>query len=247
MRISARVDQVGLKAVGLVLSVVCWLSWPLPAHATERLEGDQGALATIEVSTSREVLQDQVRVVFSAQAAGSSAADVNRKLSDALSQARANFTVPEGIEVSTGGFNVYVDYGKDNKPRGWTGRASLVIDSQNLESVSAVIEHFGKSLAVSSVQFSLSRKARRAQEKALMQDLASEFGERANLATQAFGFKQFEIIALDFTEGAGFAPRSVTQRIAAAPMMVQAGPSVSLEPSMTTVEISVVGQIRLRH
>lgn len=202
-------------------------------------------MATIEVSASKEVLQDQVRVVFSAQANGSTAAEVNRKLSEALDQARAGYVMPAGVEASTGGFNVYLDYGKDNKPQGWIGQASLVVNSQNLESVSAVIEHLGKSLAISSVQFSLSRQARQEQEKSLMQDLAQELGQRAGLAAQAFGFKGFEIVALDFTGRGDFTPRPMMQRVAAAPMLEGAGPVVSLEPSMTAVEVSVTGQIRL--
>lgn len=244
----------GRSALVLMLMVLLTMAifWLPVAHASENGKRDSGeksvdgALATIEVSASKEILQDEVRVVFATQASGSSAADVNRSLSAALDQARAGYTIPGGVDVSTGGFNVYLDYGKDNKPKGWAGRASLVVLSQDLQAVSSVIEHFGKSLAVSSVQFSLSRQARQEQEKALMQDLAKELGQRAGLAAQAFGFKGFEILALDFTGGADFAARPVMQRMASAPMLDSAGPSVTLEPSMTTVEISVTGQIRLR-
>jgi predicted secreted protein len=216
------------------------------AHAAGDGSGHKnGAMATIEVSAAKEVLQDQVRVVFSAQAVGSTAAEVNRKLSDALNQARANFKIPAAVELSTGGFSVYLDYGKDNKPKGWAGRASLVVDSKALESVSLVIEHLGQSLAISSVQFSLSRDARREQQNLLMQDLAAEFAARAALAAQAFGFSGYHVVALDFTDGADFSARPTMQRMVAAPLMADAGPAVTLEPSMTSVEISVKGQIGL--
>lgn len=234
-----------LQASLLPMMTALLLFSPTAQASDDDKRNKTGALATIEVSATKEVMQDEVQVVFTAQASGSTAAEVNRKLSDALQQARSHFTMPEGVEVSTGGFNVYLDYGKDNKPKGWTGRASLVVDSKKLEAVSAVIEHLGKSLAVSSVRFSLSRQARQEHEKSLMQDLAQEFGQRAGLAAQAFGFKHFEIMALDFTGGANFSPRPVMQRMAAAPMMAEAGPALTLEPAITTVEISVTGQIRL--
>ena len=228
-----------------VAAVTIFLLSPLAQATDENHRDKKGALATIEVSASKAVLQDEVQVVFTTQATGATAAEVNRALSDALNQARTNLAVPDGVEISTGGFNVYLDYGKDNKPRGWTGRASLVVDSKKLESVSVVIEHLGKSLAVSSVRFSLSREARREQEKTLMQDLAQELGQRAGLAAQAFGFERFEIMALDFAGGADFSARPVMQRMAAVPTMADAGPALTLEPSMTTVEISVTGQVRL--
>ncbi|UOD50719.1 SIMPL domain-containing protein [Orrella daihaiensis] len=233
-----------LQAGLLALLTAIWFTSAPHAQASD---DNKDAMATMEVLASASVLQDQVRVVFSTQASASTPAQVNRKLSENLSQAREGLTLPQTVELSSGGFNVYLDYGKDNKPRGWTGRASLVVQSKELESVSAVIEHLGKSLAVSSVQFSLSREARRAQEQALMKDLAKELRERAALATEAFGFKGFEIVALDFTGGANFSARPAMQRIAAAPMLGEAGPSLTLEPSLTTVEISVTGQIRLRH
>ena len=245
MRAAIGLESKLLKVSFAPLLAAFLLLLPTAQASDDDKHNKSGALATIEASANKEVMQDEVRVVFSSQASGSTAAEVNRKLSDALEQARANFTMPAGVEVSTGGFNVYLDYGKDSKPKGWTGRASLVIVTIDLPAASAVIEHLGKSLAVSSVQFSLSRQARQEHEKSLMQDLAQELGQRAGLAAQAFGFKSFEIVALDFTEGANFSSRPVIERMAAIPMMAKAGPEVRLEPAMTTVEISVTGQIRL--
>lgn len=228
-----------------VMAVAILLLSPL-AQASDKDKAVETALATLEVSAIKEVMQDTVRVVFGAQATGSSAAEVNRKLSETLDQARAGFAMPANVEVASGNFNVFLDYGKDNKPKGWAGRASLVVIGQNLEAVSSVIEHLGKTLALSSVDFSLSRKARREHEKLLMQDLANEFGERAALTAQAFGYTKYELLGLDFTSGADFESRPVMQRMAAAPMLSDSGLALTLEPATTTVEISVTGQIRLR-
>lgn len=207
-----------------------------------------GVMATIEVSASKEVLQDQVRVIFSAQTSGGSADEVNRRLSDIMNQARANLQVPDAVELSTDSFSVYLVYGKDNKPKGWAGHASLAVDSRAFAAVSAVIEHLGKSLAISSVQFWLSREARREQQTLLMQDLAAEFDARAALTAQAFGFDGYHVVALNFNDGAEFSATAhpTMQRMLAAPSLADAGPSVMLEPSVTLVEISVKGQIGLK-
>jgi len=201
-------------------------------------------VATIQASASKEVLQDEVRVVMAAQVTADSAAEVNRLLSQALSEARQGLVLTDSVQLSTGRFSAFPSYDKQGKVTGWAGNASVVIDSQDLESVAAVIEHMGKTLAISSIQFSLSEPARQASEKALMQDLAEEFKVRAQLAAQAFGFKGYDVIALDFTRAdMGSGP---VMRMASAPMMADAGPSVSLEPSMTAVEVNVLGRIRLR-
>ena len=233
--------QSARSGLSMIVMAVALLVAPL-AYASD---GESGAVATIEASTTKQVLQDEVRVTFNAQATGATASEVNRELAAAIDGARHGFTVPEGVDVSTGDFSVFLDFGQDRQPKGWAGRASLQVNSTNLDEASRVIEHFGKTLAVSSLQFSLSRDARRDQEKQLMAELASEFADRATAATQAFGFQGYELIGLDFTGGANFSPRPMMQRMDTAPMVGASGPVLSLEPSMTTVEISVNGQIRM--
>ena len=235
------VSRVTTRALCALVLGVAVFATPV-AHASD----DDGAVATIQAATVKQVLQDEVRVTFSTQATGTTAPEVNRKLAAALDGARNGFQVPEGVEVSTGNFSVFLDYGKDNQPKGWTGRASLAVVSTNLDEASTVIEHFGKTLAVSSLRFSLSREARQAYEKQMMKDLAGDFADRAKAATEAFGFEDYDLIGLDFTGGANFSPRPMMQRMDAVSMRGEAGPDLSLEPSMTEVEISVTGQIRMK-
>jgi len=206
---------------------------------------DSGVLATIEAFASKQVLQDEVRVTLTTQAKGASAPEVNRQLAAALDQAKKGFEVPQSVRVSTGPFSVYLDYGKDNKPQGWVGRASLQLESTDLDEASKTIEHFGKTLAVSSLRFSLSSQARQGYERQLMASLAKDFQARASAATQAFGLQGYELLSLDFTGRENFGPRAVMQRADAAPLLGAVGPRLSLDPAMTTVQISVTGQVRM--
>lgn len=237
MKIFGASQRVGLMALSLVAMLV---AVPL-AHASK----DDTAVATIQASASKEVVQDEVRVVMGTRVTGSSAAEVNQMLSQALTQARAGLDVKPEVTIASGNFSAFPSYDKEGKVTGWAGNASLVITSQDLVAVSGVIEHLGRSLAVSSIDFSLSQSARQAYEKSLMQDLANEFKERADLAAQAFGFKGYEVVALDFAR-AEMGARPMMQRTMAAPMLADAGPAVTLEPAMTTVEVSVLGRVRLR-
>lgn len=222
---------------GLVLGVLTL------GMSTAQASDDRRAVATIEASAVKQVLQDEVHAIFSTQATGASASAVNRALAAALDNARQGFDVPEGVEVSSGPFNVYLNYGKDKKPDGWVGRASLQMVSTDLDRASVVIERFGRTLAVSSLGFSLSRQARQLHEKQLMTELARDFAERAQAATDAFGFKTYEIIDLDFTGTAGFSPRVAMQRMEAAPQVVPLGPDLSLDPPTTNVNLRVTGEI----
>lgn len=228
------------------MAVIVWvLGAALLTMPVAKASDDGGAMATIEASTVKQVMQDEVRVTFSVQATGTTAPEVNRKLAAALDQAQQGFEVPTSVEVSSGPFNVYLDYGKDNKPQGWVGRASLQLVSTDLDQASMTIEHLGQTMAISSLGFSLSRQARLVHERQLMDDLARDFRDRAKAATDAFGFQGYTIEALDFTNGAHMSPRLTMQRMDAAPMVGQSGPKLSLTPSMTRVEIRVTGQVHM--
>jgi predicted secreted protein len=222
-------------------TVLLVMSWSTVAQASDDKDG---AVASIEVTTSKDVLQDEVRVVMGTRLTGQSAGAVNQALGAALKQARVGLQVAGDVRISSGGFSTFPSYDKDGKVIEWAGNADLVIVSKNLEGVSAVIEHLGTSLAISSIQFSLSDQTRREQQALLMQSLADEFVERATITTKAFGFHGYRVMALDFVNQDQVSPRPLMMR-AAAPMLDGVGPVVSLEPSMTSVEVSVIAKIHL--
>jgi predicted secreted protein len=226
---------------------MCVLGAALLAMPVAKASDDQDAVATIEASTAKQVVQDEVHVTFSTQAEGKTAPAVNRKLAATLDQARQGYEVPDGVEISSGPFNVYLDHSTDNQSQGWIGRASLQLVSTDFDQASLAIEHFGQTMAVSSLGFSLSRQARQAYERQLMDDLAKDFAQRAMAASQAFGFKGYVLEALDFTNSANISPRLTMQRMDAAASVGESRSRLSLEPSMSTVEIRVTGRVRMHH
>jgi predicted secreted protein len=230
--------------------MTCAMTWAILAITVSGsvvVQADElpKTLATIEVSTTREVLQDQVRAILSARATGKTAGQVNQSLTEQFAQAREGLPVESDVEISSGRFSTYPAYDKEGNVDGWSGHAALVISSTNLQGAANAIDYLGKRLAIESIGFSLSQKTRREQERLLLRELGQDFKEKARMTAEAFGFKLVRVVNLDFAGGFSAQPRSQIMRLNAAPIAT-AGPNVSLEPATTTVSISVTGQIQMQ-
>lgn len=223
----------------VVLSLLTWaMSTGLSAS-----QGADAVAASLQASASQLVLQDEIRVVFSQEKKGSTAAEVNRALAQALEQARALVKDLTGFKLSSGSFRTSPSYNKEGKTDGWQGRAELVLTSSDLSAAEGAAGLLATKLAVSNMQFSLSAPKRRQEEQKLLTEVAQAFRDRAQTAAVAFGFERYQILSLDFGGPGGSGPMLMRN---AAPMSAPAADMIkfSFEPSFVQVTIDVSGKVK---
>lgn len=227
-----------------------------PSHATHPSHTSQGSnssnssgasrgvAASLQASASKEVLQDEVRVIFAHQAKGSSAAEVNRALAEVLDQARASIKDKSGFTLSSGSFRTSPSYDKNGKTDGWQGRAELVLTASDLAAAETAAGILGAQLAISNIQFSLSETRRKQAEQSLLTEVAKAFRDRAKAAAKAFGFERYRILSLDFG-GPGFSGAGPVLMRSAAPMSAAASDPIKLsfDPALVKVTIDVSGKV----
>lgn len=208
-------------------------------------QGADAVTASLQASVSQQVLQDEIRVVFSQETKGGTAAQVNRALAQALEQARASVKDLSGFKLSSGNFRTSPSYNKEGKTDGWQGRAELVLTSNDLTAAEGVAGLLATKLAVSNIQFFLSSSKRKQEEKKLLTEVAQSFRDRAQAAALAFGFERYQILSLDFggPRGSGSGPMLMRS---AAPMSAPAADMIkfSFEPSFVQVSIDVSGKVK---
>jgi predicted secreted protein len=201
--------------------------------------------ASLQASASQQVLQDEIRVFFSQETKGGTAAQVNRALAQALEQARASVKDLTGFKLSSGNFRTSPSYDKEGKTDGWQGRAELVLTSNDLAAAEGAAGLLATKLAVSSMQFSLSASKRRQEEQKLLIEVAQSFRDRAQAAALAFGFERYQILSLDFGGPGGSGSGPMLMR-SAAPISAPAADKIkfSFEPSFVQVSIDVSGKVK---
>lgn len=231
--------------IGRSALCVTLLAAGLSVSSVSQAQGTTEPTATLQAVSTEQILQDYVRAELTARATAATAAIVNQQLAKSLEAARIGLKLPADVTLSTGAFSTYPDYAKDGGVKGWVGRASVVVAGKNLQGVATAIEHLGKTLAVGSIQFSLSPEARLLKQRELLKKLGQTFKEKATVTAESFGFSSYKILSLDFTRANDNGPTPVMSRMNAAPMLGSSGPSVALEPSMTSVSVRVTGRISL--
>lgn len=229
----------------LIFGMFTGLSTASPgSHHAHAPGASSGVQASLQAAASREVLQDEVRVVFAHQAKGNSAEAVNRALAQALDLAKTSIKGQSGFKLSSGSFRTSPSYDKNGKTDGWQGRAELVLTSSDLAAAETAAGMLGTKLAVSNIQFSLSDARRRQEEQALLNEVAKAFRDRAQAAAKAFGFDRYKILSLDFGAPGTLGSGPVLMR-STAPMAAPAPDPIkfSFEPSMIKVSIDVSGKV----
>jgi len=215
------------------------------SRAPHLSHASQAVTANLQASASKQVLQDEVRLVFAHEAKGNNAAEVNRLLAQAIEQARGAVKNTNGFSLSNGSFRTSPVYNKDGRTDGWQGRAELVLTSKDLAAAESALGVLGAQLAISSMQFSLSSGKRKEEEQALLTEVAQAFKNRAQAAALAFGFKTYKIISLDLNSPSGANNGPMLMRGAASMSAPNASEVIklALEPAQVLVSVDVSGKV----
>lgn len=219
------------------------------AHHTSRSPHEshtsRAVTASLQASASKQVLQDEVRLVFAHEAKGKTAAEVNRALAQAIEQARGTVKNTNGFSLSNGSFRTSPIFNKDGRTDSWQGRAELVLTSKDLTAAESALGVLGTQLAISSIQFSLSSAKRKEEEQALLTEVAQAFQNRAKAAALAFGFKTYKIISLDLNSPSGASNGPMLMRGAAPMSAPNAADAIklALEPAQVLVTVDISGKV----
>lgn len=204
----------------------------------------EAVTASLQASANKQVLQDEVRVVFAKEAKGNSAAEVNRVVAQAIEQAREAVKNSTGFTLSNGMFRTSSVYNKDGRTEGWQGRGELVLISKDFAAAEGALGILGSQLAISSIQLSLSAATRKKEEQALLTEVAQAFRHRAQAAAVAFGFKSYKIISLELNNPSRSSDGPVLMR-SAGPMSAPPTGNIklSLEPAQVLVNVDISGKV----
>lgn len=221
----------------LTLSVV-----PLWVAAKEAVQ------VQLSATVSAELDQNEVRLVFAAQASAQTAAAVNAALNRDIAQALQALGQPATVRISTGSFQVYPVYDRkdrgENQVSGWRGEAELVLSSSDWQATSLLAEKLTGRLALSAMSFSLSDQVRRAEQARLLTEAARAFQEKAQATAKAFGFQNYRLGKLQISESGEPAPTRLTTLARASAGAAENSP-VNLRPAKRTVSVTVSGSVDL--
>lgn len=246
-----------LTKLGAACAAVAAIAAVQPAYAQA-----QGAVApaaaesstnrspemTLQAAASSEVKQDTVRISLTAEVEAPDQPAAGKKLTAILDDVVKRARDTKGVDVRTGGFNVWPNTNSKGKISSWRGQGEVVLESKDFDAAAALASKLSDKTAISNIAFSLSREAREAEERKLLKEAAQAFKDRALAAANAFGFSGYRLSKLELGGSGG--PVPMPRMLGAAAMAKDASggfsPDVPLEAGDVTVSVAVNGTIVLQ-
>lgn len=194
------------------------------------------------VTVEAEIDNDLVRAVVYAQREGTDAAalarEVNAALAWGLDQAKA---VP-AVKAQTLGYQTSPIYTKQTLT-GWRVRQSVRLESEDAAALSNLIGALQQRLAVQSIDYDVSPKARKEAEDRLIVQAVDAFRQRADLVAKSWGQPEYRLVEMRVnTQGMGPVPMA---RMAMA-MEMQAPEPPRIEAGTQTVRVAIEGAVELK-
>ncbi len=237
-----------VAAIAAVQPAMAQTSAPATTSAETESSTNRAPELTLQATASSEVKQDTVRISLSAEVEAQDQPAAGKKLTAALEDAVKRARDTKGVEVRTGGFNVWPNTNNKGKIASWRGQGEIVLESKDFEAAAALASKLSDKTAISNISFSLSREAREAEERKLLKEAAQAFKDRALAAANAFGFSGYRLSKLELGGSGG--PMPMPRMMGAAAMAKDASggfsPDVPLEAGDVTVSIAVNGTIVLQ-
>ena len=219
------------------LLLIAGLCCTVAAHAQMHHEPLQDVV-NLQAEASREVENDQLVAVLAAEAQGANAAElaeaVNRRMADALKQARQ----VSSVKLRSGNYQTFPRYGKDGQVDGWRVSQELRLESGDFAAAAKLIGQLQQSMNVRSMAVRLAPETRRAAEDALVAEAVAAFEARAELARKAMRAKSYRVREISIgTTGVGPRPMLEMSAAARAPAAIEGG--------VSQVTVTATGSIQL--
>jgi len=197
----------------------------------------------LSATASMEVDNDTLTAQLYAQQEGSDLPSLADEVNQRITQAVRWIKQVDGIQLQTQGYQTYPTY-HQQRVTGWRVRQTLRIRSQDASKLSQLLSELQSSLALESLQYSVSPEHRAAAEEKLIGEAITSFQQRAAQVTQHLGRSNYRLVEMQInTSGQPVKPL----RVRASMMAMEASVAPpSLEAGSQTIQVDVSGSIEMQ-
>jgi predicted secreted protein len=197
---------------------------------------------SFQVESSRDVANDWIQAVVGITDEDVDSARLAGRINAAMGRAMAVAKAAPGVRVKSGGYSTHPVH-QDGKLRRWRASQDLILESADIEAVTALVGKLQTELQLRSIGFSISPARRRSVEDELIAEVLGAFKARAEIVRQNLGASHYEVVQLSIN-GQGGAPLRPAYREAMAMSAAKAAPP-ALEGGSSRLSVHVNGTIEL--
>lgn len=220
--------------------LLCHLAAP-PATANEdKPTYDRIAFS---VSAGTEVENDTMTAVLFARKEGPDPAALSNEVNKAIAAAMKRARQEPAVTAQTLDYQTHPTY-QNGRPSGWQVRQSIRLESKSPEPLARLIGDLQSTLALGSVDYSISPEKLKEHEDKLIDQALAAFRDRAERVTRNLGRAQYRIVSVQVNT----VNRPPVRPMRMGTMAAEAAPAVppTFEPGKDRVEVEVSGTIELQ-
>lgn len=196
-----------------------------------------------QAEVSRVLPNDLLRATLYTEQNGKDAAQLSRAITAAMNDALKTARGWPAVKVATGNQSNWPIYGKNNRLDGWRGRAELTLESKDFKAAGELMAALEDKLQLQGLGFVVAEETRQAAEKALTQEAIRAFRDKAQLVSDSWGAKGYQLLQMNVGSTGGGYPRPPMVMMMA--KMADAAPAQEMAGGESRLGISVNGSIQL--
>lgn len=230
-----------LRYLTLIAAIASFCGLSITAHSQETKPLLQ--VLNLSADAFAEVPNDTVRITFASEAENASSAALSQALNKAADTVLRDAKANPKLEAKSGGYSVYPNNDRNGRITAWRGRIEVVVESKDFAAASEFAGKAGDIMPVANLAFSLSRDARRAQEKRLTDEAIKAFQEKALNAAKAFGMNGYTVVNVSVNAGTNTQPQFADRGMVAMSSKSAAPP---VEGGKASVTVNVSGSVQMK-
>ena len=206
---------------------------PVIAHDNEPLFNQ----VNLQAQADREVPNDQLTVLLSAEEEGKGAAKIADKINKDMDWALNKSKTHKDIETRTLSYNTYPVYDKRTVVA-WRATQQLELKSTNITELSELVGDLQERLQVKNMSFSPTKETRKRYEDELIEEAMIAFKQRVELVKKHMDSKNVRIVNIHVNTGGGYSRPVYAENRMLSMSSSKSAPAVEAGTSNITVTVS---------
>jgi predicted secreted protein len=192
---------------------------------------------SFQVESSREVTNDWIQAVVGITGEDTDSARLADRINSVMTKALAVAKASPDVRVKSGGYSTRPIH-QDGKLRRWRASQDLILESADVDAVTALIARLQADLQLRSLGFSISPERRRAVEDELIAEALAAFKARAEIVRKNLGAADYELVQVSINTQGGSPPRPMLMESRAMSVSKVAPPALEGGTSRLTVHVN---------
>lgn len=202
----------------------------------------KGSSFQFSTQVSRTVEKDLMTAEVYSRKSGKKLPDLKKAVSANLNKVLELAKQNSDIEAFADGISNYADYDNKGKVIGWVAEGRIRLSGKNFDAIANVLENLGEDIAISHVDFTVSREKSASLEDEMTIEIIKQFQRKAEIIQKELKAEKYTLSEVQLNTPNGDTPHYET-RMYMKEMRASSSEALPLEAGKQTITATASGKV----